>query len=149
MGRVMKRILVASHGYLADGIKSSVGILTGNQDLITAVNAYVDESDYTASIQEFIDSVEPDDDAVIFTDIYGGSVFQKVMLMEPEKKGIVHVTGFNLAAVIETLIRTDPITPELMDEIVQNASGLMQRMTCVSSSSNVIADVGDDDGFFE
>lgn len=145
----MKRILVASHGYLADGIKSSVGILTGNQDLITAVNAYVDESDYTASIQEFIDSVEPDDDAVIFTDIYGGSVFQKVMLMEPEKKGIVHVTGFNLAAVIETLIRTDPITPELMDEIVQNASGLMQRMTCVSSSSNVIADVGDDDGFFE
>lgn len=149
MGRVMKRILVASHGYLADGIKSSVGILTGNQDLITAVNAYVDESDYTASIQEFIDSVEPDDDAVIFTDIYGGSVFQKVMLMEPEKKGIVHVTGFNLAAVIETLIRTDPITPELMDEIVQNASGLMQRMTCVSSPSNVIADVGDDDGFFE
>lgn len=145
----MKRVLVASHGYLADGIKSSVGILTGNQDLITAVNAYVDESDYTASIQEFIDSVEPDDDAVIFTDIYGGSVFQKVMLMEPEKKGIVHVTGFNLAAVIETLIRTDPITPELMDEIVQNASGLMQRMTCVSSSSNVIADVGDDDGFFE
>ena len=145
----MKRILVASHGYLADGIKSSVGILTGNQDLITAVNAYVDESDYTASIQEFIDSVEPDDDAVIFTDIYGGSVFQKVMLMEPEKKGIVHVTGFNLAAVIDTLIRTDPITPELMDEIVQNASGLMQRMTCVSSSSNVIADVGDDDGFFE
>lgn len=145
----MKRILVASHGYLADGIKSSVGILTGNQDLITAVNAYVDESDYTASIQEFIDSVEPDDDAVIFTDIYGGSVFQKVMLMEPEKKGIVHVTGFNLAAVIETLIRTDPIAPELMDEIVQNASGLMQRMTCVSSSSNVIADVGDDDGFFE
>ena len=145
----MKRILVASHGYLADGIKSSVGILTGNQDLITAVNAYVDESDYTASIQEFIDSVEPDDDAVIFTDIYGGSVFQKVMLMEPEKKGIVHVTGFNLAAVIDTFIRTDPLTSELMDEIVQNASGLMQRMTCVSSSSNVIADVGDDDGFFE
>lgn len=145
----MKRILVASHGYLADGIKSSVGILTGNQDLITVVSAYVDESDYTTTIQEFIDSVEPDDDAVIFTDIYGGSVFQKVMLMEPEKRGIVHVTGFNLAVVIETLIRTDPITPELMDEIVQNASGLMRRMTCVSSSSSVIADLGDDDGFFE
>ena len=145
----MKRILVASHGYLADGIKSSVGILTGNQDLITVVNAYVDESDYTTTIQEFIDSVEPDDDAVIFTDIYGGSVFQKVMLMEPEKRGIVHVTGFNLAVVIEALIRTDPITPELMDEIVQNASGLMRRMTCVSSSSSVITDSGDDDGFFE
>ena len=145
----MKKILVASHGSLAAGIKSSVGILTGNQDLITTVNAYVDESDYTATIQEFIDSVKPDDDAVIFTDIYGGSVFQKVMLLEPEKKGIVHVTGFNLAAVIETLIRTDPITPELMDQIVQDASGLMQRMECVSDSMAVTDGEGCDDDFFE
>lgn len=145
----MKKILVASHGWLADGIRSSVGILTGNQDLITAVNAYVDESDYTATIQEFIDSVKPDDDAVIFTDIYGGSVFQKVMLLEPEKKGIVHVTGFNLAAVIETLIRTDPITPELMDQIVQDASGLMQRMECVSDSMAATDGEGCDDDFFE
>lgn len=82
----MKKILVASHGYLADGVKSSVGILTGNQDVIATVNAYVDERDYTSSIQEFIDSVDCDDDAVIFTDIYGGSVFQKVVLLEPEKK---------------------------------------------------------------
>lgn len=145
----MKKILVASHGCLADGIKSSVGILTGNQDLITTVNAYVDESDCTATIQEFIDSVKPDDDAVIFTDIYGGSVFQKVMLLEPEKKGIVHVTGFNLAAVIETLIRTDPITPELMDQIVQDASGLMQRMECVSDSMAATDGEGCDDDFFE
>ena len=126
-----------------------MGILTGNQDLITTVNAYVDESDYTATIQEFIDSVKPDDDAVIFTDIYGGSVFQKVMLLEPEKKGIVHVTGFNLAAVIEALIRTDPITPELMDQIVQDASGLMQRMECVSDSMAATDGEGCDDDFFE
>ena len=126
-----------------------MGILTGNQDLITTVNAYVDESDYTATIQEFIDSVKPDDDAVIFTDIYGGSVFQKVMLLEPEKKGIVHVTGFNLAAVIEALIRTDPITPELMDQIVQDASGLMQRMECVPDSMAATDGEGCDDDFFE
>lgn len=93
--------------------------------------------------------LNPDDDAVIFTDIYGGSVFQKVMLLEPEKKGIVHVTGFNLAAVIEALIRTDPITPELMDQIVQDASGLMQRMECVSDSMAATDGEGCDDDFFE
>lgn len=145
----MKKILVASHGYLADGIKSSVGILTGNQDLITAVNAYVDESDYTPRIQEFIDSVAPEDDAVIFTDIYGGSVFQKVALLEPEKKGIVHVTGVNLAAVIEALIRTDPLTTEVMDEIVSGASALMQRVKPVSELAAVDEDSSSDDGFFE
>lgn len=145
----MKKILVASHGYLADGIKSSVGILTGNQDLITAVNAYVDESDYTPRIQEFIDSVAPEDDAVIFTDIYGGSVFQKVALLEPEKKGIVHVTGVNLAAVIEALIRTDPLTTEVMDEIVSGASALMQRVKPVSELAAADEDSSSDDGFFE
>lgn len=145
----MKKILVASHGYLADGIKSSVGILTGNQDLITAVNAYVDESDYTPRIQEFIDSVAPEDDAVIFTDIYGGSVFQKVALLEPEKKGIVHVTGVNLAAVIEALICTDPLTPEVMDEIVSGASALMQRVKPVSELAAADEDSSSDDGFFE
>ena len=145
----MKKILVVSHGYLADGIKSSVGILTGNQDLITAVNAYVDESDYTPRIQEFIDSVAPEDDAVIFTDIYGGSVFQKVALLEPEKKGIVHVTGVNLAAVIEALIRTDPLTPEVMDEIVSGASALMQRVKPVSELAAADEDSSSDDGFFE
>lgn len=145
----MKKILVASHGYLADGVKSSVGILTGNQDVIATVNAYVDERDYTSSIQEFIDSVDCDDDAVIFTDIYGGSVFQKVVLLEPEKKSIVHVTGFNLAVVIETLVRAEPITPELMDEIVCNASGLMRRMECVSEATAGAAASITDEVFFD
>lgn len=144
----MKKILVASHGRLADGIKSSVEILTGRQDLITTVSAYVDERDYTADIQAFIDSVGPDDDAVILTDIYGGSVFQKVMLLEPEKKGIVHVTGFNLAAVVETLVRSEPLTPELMDEIVGSASAVMRRMACVSDASADVDATSDDDGFF-
>lgn len=145
----MKKILVASHGYLANGIKSSVGILTGNQDLITAVNAYVDESDYTPQIEEFINSVTPDDDAVIFTDIYGGSVFQKVTLLEPEKKGIVHVTGVNLAAVIEALIRTDPLTPEVMDEIVSGASSLMQRVKPISELAEGEDGASADEGFFD
>lgn len=146
----MKKILVASHGYLADGIKSSVAILTGHDGLITAVNAYVDESDYIPRIQAFIDEVEPGDDAVIFTDIYGGSVFQNVMLLEPEKRGVHHVTGVNLAAVIEVLIRTEPITAEVLNEIVAGASALMQRMEPVSAMSTAAgAPAGEpEDDFF-
>ena len=87
----MKKILVASHGHLASGIRSSIEILTGMSNLVEAVDCYVDDTDFTPRIEAFIDSVGPDDDAVIFTDIYGGSVFQKVVLMEPEKHGIVHV----------------------------------------------------------
>lgn len=146
----MKRILVASHGHLASGIKSSVGILTGNEELICAVDAYVDDSDYTPQIQAFIDSVEPGDDAVIFTDIYGGSVFQKVLLLEPEKRGIHHVTGVNLAAVIETLIRSEPLTAEVLDEIVSGAAGLMQRVSLSEQTgASGDAETEDSDDFFD
>lgn len=122
----MKKILVASHGHLASGIKSSVQILTGMADQIEAVDCYVDDSDYTPRIQAFIDSVGPDDEGVIFTDIYGGSVFQKVVLLEPEKHGILHVTGMNLGLVIETLITGDPISKESLSQSLELARQTMQ-----------------------
>lgn len=144
----MRKILVASHGYLADGIKSSVKILTGLDDVITVVNAYVDESDYTCALQDFIDSVGDDDEGVIFTDIYGGSVFQKVALMEPEKRGIFHVTGMNLAVVIEMLIRMDPLTKELVDEIVGGASDLLMRVEPLPQQAAAQDADDSDDAFF-
>ena len=122
----MKKILVASHGHLASGIKSSVQILTGMADQIEAIDCYVDESDFTPRIEAFIESVGPDDEGVIFTDIYGGSVFQKVVLLEPEKHGILHVTGMNLGLVIETLITGDPITRESLSQSIELARQTMQ-----------------------
>lgn len=73
----MKKLLIATHGKLADGYRSSLSILTGMQDSVEYIDAYVDESDYTPKLQTFIDSVGPDDTGVIFTDIYGGSVFKR------------------------------------------------------------------------
>ena len=42
----MRKILVATHGHYADGIRSSISILTGMQDNITFINAYVDDTDF-------------------------------------------------------------------------------------------------------
>ena len=75
----MKKLLIATHGQLADGYRSSLSILTGMQDAVEYIDAYVDESDYTPGLQTFIESIGPDDTGIIFTDIYGGSVFQKVV----------------------------------------------------------------------
>ena len=115
----MKKVLVASHGHLASGIRSSIEILTGMADMVEAVDCYVDDSDFTPRIQAFIDSVGPEDEAIIFTDIYGGSVFQKVVLMEPEKRGIVHVTGMNLGLVIEALLGAEPVTADSIKQSVE------------------------------
>lgn len=124
----MKRILIASHGHLASGIQSSIGILMGNPDAVQAIDAYVDDSDYTENIKAFLDSVEPGDEAVIFTDIYGGSVFQKVVLLQPEQYGVFHVTGVNLPAVVQVLLSAEPITEQSLDSLVGEAQQYLQRI---------------------
>lgn len=142
----MKKVLVASHGHLASGIRSSIGILTGMADMVEAVDCYVDNSDFTPRIQAFIDSVGPEDEAIIFTDIYGGSVFQKVVLMEPEKRGIVHVTGMNLGLVIEALLGAEPVTADSIKQSVELARTTMQ---VVEPPSKAADNEGSDGDFFD
>lgn len=142
----MKKVLVASHGHLASGIRSSIGILTGMADMVEAVDCYVDNFDFTPRIQAFIDSVGPEDEAIIFTDIYGGSVFQKVVLMEPEKRGIVHVTGMNLGLVIEALLGAEPVTADSIKQSVELARVTMQ---VVEPPSKAADNEGSDGDFFD
>ena len=59
------------------------------------------------------------------------------------------MTGVNLAAVIEALIRTDPLTPEVMDEIVSGASSLMQRVKPISELAEDEDGASADEGFFD
>lgn len=136
----MKRILIASHGHLASGIQSSIGILTGNPDAVQSIDAYVDDSDYTENIKAFLDSVEPGDEAVIFTDIYGGSVFQKVVLLQPERYGVFHVTGVNLPAVVQVLLSAEPITEQSLDSLVSEAQQYLQRVAPAEVSDSEEAD---------
>lgn len=136
----MKRILIASHGHLASGIQSSIGILTGNPDAVQAIDAYVDDSDYTENIKAFLDTVEPGDEAVIFTDIYGGSVFQEVVLLQPEQYGVFHVTGVNLPAVVQVLLSAEPITEQSLDSLVGEAQQYLQRVAPPEVSDSEEAD---------
>lgn len=140
----MKKILIATHGHMASGVKSVAKILLRDDSAITAVDCYVDESDFTPAVEAWIDAVEPEDDAIIFTDLLGGSVCNKVSGMHPERCGIVHVTGFNLSLVLECLITSEPITVDFIDTSIQAASGMMQRVVLDEAT----AENESDDDFF-
>ena len=73
--------LPAEQFHVASGIKSAIRILVGNDDAVTAVDCYVDDTDFTPLLQGFIDDVGPDDEGIIFTDLLGGSVCNKVMTL--------------------------------------------------------------------
>ena len=107
-----------SHGRLASGLKDTLEFFLGQSEMIAAVDAYVDtSSDYLQQLQRFVDSAEVGK-AIIFTDIYGGSVNQQVsaMVMESEKD-IPIVTGMNLPIVLSAAMTDDSLTAERMESI--------------------------------
>lgn len=115
----MTDILIASHGHFASGLQSSLDILTGMGKQVKVIDAYVDDSDYTPKIEEFIKSAKRP--AVIFTDLKGGSVNQKVMLEAANEKDIYIVTQTNLAIIMSVLLDSEPLTEEHLKDLIKQS----------------------------
>jgi mannose PTS system EIIA component len=101
-----KKFLIASHGKLAAGLQSSLEILANKGKDVEIINAYLTEEDYTPKITAFTTSVQADEQGVIFTDLFGGSVNQKVVnqVLAAEKKNIFVISNTNLAIVLSLLL---------------------------------------------
>ena len=74
-----RKFLIASHGNLAKGFQSSLDILADKGKELAVINAYVTPEDYTPIIQTFLQSLGAEEQAIILTDLYGGSVNQKIV----------------------------------------------------------------------
>lgn len=115
-----KKFLVASHGNLANGIKSSLDILAGCGEKIEVINAYINDEDYTEKIIQFISSISNDEQGIIFTDLYGGSVNQKVLseVINLNKNNIFIISNSNLAIVLSLIFYEEELTEEILDKII-------------------------------
>ena len=137
----MKRILLTSHGRLASGLKDTLEFFLGQSDMIAAVDAYVDtSSDYLQQLQRFVDSAGVGE-AIIFTDIYGGSVNQQVSAMVMESgKDIPIVTGMNLPIVLSAAMTDDCLTAERMESMLKDAADFSLFLLLTDPKTDRIAD---------
>ncbi|MBU5591559.1 PTS sugar transporter subunit IIA [Clostridium sp. MSJ-4] len=99
----MRKILIASHGKYADGVKSATNIIIGNKENVHYLNAYVSEESVEEQMNNFFKEVNEDDEVIILTDIYGGSVNQKIFPYL-KRENVYIISGFNLAVVLEILL---------------------------------------------
>lgn len=114
----MKKILIATHGNLASGAKSTLELLVGNIVDITCIDAYVDPDENLIDILEnYFSKIDDDDDVIVFTDIKGGSVNQKI-IQYTMKPNIFLITGFNLPILLELAIMDKKITVENLEEMI-------------------------------
>lgn len=100
-----RKFLIGSHGRLASGLQSSIDILAGMGQSLEIIDAYVDDSDYTSQIDDFIAGVAADEQGLIFTDLLGGSVNQKMVtaVMASGKDNIFLITNSNLATLLSVM----------------------------------------------
>ena len=117
------KVLIATHGMMASGVVNTLSLFTDCND-IRYLNAYVDESDYTQQIVDFINQIDETETAIIFTDSIGGSVNQKVVAMN-HRKNVKIITGFNLALILE-IIMSDATQDEQIEVIIEQAREQMK-----------------------
>ncbi|MCR4855977.1 MAG: PTS sugar transporter subunit IIA [Erysipelotrichaceae bacterium] len=116
-------MFISSHGHFASGIKSSVEILMGPNPRITVFDAYVDQDSVQEHLDAFYETVGEDDDVILLSDLYGGSVNQ-VMYTYLTKPNTTLVAGVNLSLVLELAVREEISKEELLELVEQSRTML-------------------------
>ncbi len=115
----MKKIILATHGYMANGLKSALEIVTRDVSSLIAINAFTPDCENPE--QEIIDILAqyPDDgDLLVLTDVFFGSVNQ-IFMRQMQRRNLKIVTGINLLLAMEvmSLLGQEPSDEELLEMI--------------------------------
>ena len=138
----MLKLFISSHGHFASGIKSSVEILMGPNPRITVFDAYINQDSVQEHLDAFYENVDPDDQVLLLSDLYGGSVNQ-VMYTYLTKPNTRLVAGVNLALVLELAVKEE-ISDDELNELVEQ-SRTMLRVVQLDQSTT---DQTEQDDFF-
>lgn len=118
----MRKIMIASHGKLASGLHNTLALFLGELPEVTIVSAFVTEEDFTVPMQAFIQSVADSDEAIIFTDIKGGSVNQKAVELTYGKKNFFIISNVNLPTIVSVLVNQELLTETLIQQMIAESN---------------------------
>jgi len=115
---VGRKFLIATHGRMASGVKSSLEIIIGQTENIFLIEAYTEgNKGIEEELEHTLKGFDSTDELIVFTDLLGGSITNQV-LRYTRDRNIHIVSGFNLALLIETIM-ADPTEPA--GEIIESA----------------------------
>ena len=133
------RLLIATHGNMSAGLKSALSIIVGNVEKIDVITAYVEGVDFKAELDAYFEA-HKDDELIVCTDLFGGSVNQTITQKLKEKTFDL-ITGTNLALLLELAIaiNSDDCGQTKIREIVETARNQVMYV------NDALASASDDD----
>lgn len=99
----MRKIILASHHLMAEGLKDTLQYIGSSLDHIEAVCAYMDNIPVEQQLKNAIGKIDKNDEYIIFTDMLGGSVNQEAIkyLQHPN---VYIITGMSLPIVLSIVL---------------------------------------------
>ena len=151
----MVKFLIATHGFLADGFKSSIAVLMGQEiaDKITTINAFVDGGDNNPkkTIENICDGLKENEELVVFTDLMYGSDNQAIMPYA-QNKNIHVITGVNFPVICEILSKilfVDGETKVNLSELSQIIETAREQLLYVEKLEYEQTEGKEEENFFE
>ena len=122
-----KKLLIATHSVFADGIKNAMELVTGEQNSVSTLCAYTnDMTEVETPIKEIIDALCDDEELIVTTDIFGGSVNNEFMKYL-SKSNIYLIAGVNLPLLFELIMNLgSENTVQMIETAVKNARKQLQ-----------------------
>lgn len=122
MAKSVRKFLIATHGNLATGVKSTLDIIIGQTENVFLIEAYVKENKgIEDDLAALLKKMGKNEELIIFTDLLGGSITNQAVRFT-QGRNVHIVSGFNLALLIEILM-ADSNTPaaEVIESAIHNA----------------------------
>ena len=116
-----KKIVIATHGTLAQGLLSAMKIIVGDDPRVSAVSCYTDpDFDMEATIERIFEETDFEkEELIVCTDLFGGSVCN-TFFAHYNDHPFQLVTNINLGFMIDLLITTDELSTDVLREKCHN-----------------------------
>ena len=123
----MRKILLASHRNMAEGMRDTLEFLTGMHNLY-AISAYMDETSLQQQIEELTDMLKPEDTLLILTDMQGGSVNQMFCPLMSERVHLICGINLPLALSLALIPQEQQIDAALIEALLEESRQQIRYM---------------------
>lgn len=124
------KYIIATHGTMASGIKNTIEMLTGKNEDIYAIDAYVETQELGKEFEKLLSAFDGEC-VYVFTDVVSGSVNQEICRFLGRPKFHV-ITGINLPIIMELVFRNENLSDAEIMSIVEDAKGQLIYMNKMS-----------------
>lgn len=122
-----RKLVLASHGKLASGMRSSLALICGTQITVETLDCYLTEDfDLEKEVNELLEKYHQQE-LVVVTDLFGGSVNNE-FLSHIDRSDFYLVAGMNLPFLVELTMQLQSAEslPQLIETALESSKQMIQ-----------------------